>query len=126
MAKTNAKPKTARKAPRTTRAKNAGRATKKAAAASKPAKRVQPPRSKATKPAAAPAKARPETKQAVLIAQMQRKEGATIDELVRATGWQAHSVRGAISGALKKKLGLAVTSEKIEGRGRVYRIAAGG
>jgi hypothetical protein len=40
-----------------------------------------------------------------------------------ATGWQAHSVRGAISGALKKKLGLEVTSEKIDGRGRVYRIA---
>ena len=43
---------------------------------------------------------------------------------VKATGWQPHSVRGAISGALKKKLGLAVTSEKVEGRGRVYRIAA--
>ncbi len=38
------------------------------------------------------------------------------------TGWQAHSVRGAISGALKKKLGLAVTSERVGDRGRVYRI----
>jgi hypothetical protein len=124
MTKTNAK--TARKAPKTPRAKIAGRATKKAAASGKAAKQLQPPRTKATKPATAPAKARPETKQAILIAQMQRKEGATIGELVRVTGWQAHSVRGAISGALKKKLGLAVTSEKIEGRGRVYRIAAGG
>ncbi len=120
MAKTNAK--TARKAPKTPRTKNAGRATKKTAATSKAAKRVQPPRSKATNSTATVAKAQPETKQAILIAQMQRKDGATIDELVRATAWQAHSVRGAISGTLKKKLGIAVISEKIEGRGRVYRV----
>ncbi len=63
------------------------------------------------------------TKQALLIDLLKRKNGATIDELVGATGWQAHSVRGAISGALKKKLGLAVLSEKVEGRGRTYRIA---
>jgi hypothetical protein len=68
------------------------------------------------------ANARPGTKQALLIDLLKRKDGATIDELVQATGWQAHSVRGAISGTLKKKLGLAVTSEKVEGRGRVYRI----
>jgi hypothetical protein len=41
---------------------------------------------------------------------------------MEATGWQAHSVRGAISGALKKKLKLKVASEVVEGRGRVYRI----
>jgi hypothetical protein len=41
---------------------------------------------------------------------------------VKATGWQPHSVRGAISGNLKKKLGLAVVSDKVEARGRVYRI----
>ena len=50
-------------------------------------------------------------------------EGATIEEIVAATGWQPHTVRGALAGALKKKLGLEVTSEKVEGRGRVYRIA---
>jgi hypothetical protein len=50
-------------------------------------------------------------------------KGATIAEIIDATGWQAHTVRGALSGALKKKLGLNVTSEKVEGRGRVYRIA---
>ena len=48
--------------------------------------------------------------------------GATIDEIVAATGWQAHTVRGAFAGALKKKLGLEVTSEKVEGRGRVYSL----
>ncbi len=66
---------------------------------------------------------RPGTKQALLIDLLTRKKGATIEEIVEATGWQPHSVRGAISGALKKKLGLAVTSEKVGGRGRVYRIA---
>ncbi len=62
------------------------------------------------------------TKQALMIDLLKRKKGATIEEIVEATGWQAHSVRGAISGALKKKLGLAVTSEKVQARGRVYRI----
>jgi len=75
---------------------------------------------------AADANARPGTKQALLIHLMKRKNGATIDEIVEAIGWQAHSVRGAISGALKKKLGLPVTSIKVEGRGRVYRIAGHG
>ena len=40
------------------------------------------------------------------------------------TSWQNHTVRGAVAGALKKKLGLDVISEKIEGRGRVYRLPA--
>ena len=62
------------------------------------------------------------TKQAQIIAMLQRPEGATIAEIVEATGWLAHTVRGAISGALKKKLGLPVTTEKVEGRGTVYRI----
>lgn len=71
---------------------------------------------------AAPA-VRPGTKQALLIDLLQRKRGASIDEIVEATGWQAHSVRGAISGTLKKKLGLSVSSERLDDRGRVYRIA---
>lgn len=68
---------------------------------------------------------RPNTKQASLIALLRRKRGATIAELSDATGWQAHSVRGAISGTLKKKLGLIVASEAVDGRGRVYRIVEG-
>ncbi|CAN5225978.1 hypothetical protein BH11PSE2_BH11PSE2_17130 [soil metagenome] len=56
-----------------------------------------------------------------LIRLLRRPEGAQISDLMAATGWQAHSVRGAISGSLKKKLGLTVTSEKSES-GRTYRI----
>ena len=69
-----------------------------------------------------PTPTRTGTKQAALIAMLRAPGGATIDEIVEATGWQAHTVRGAMSGALKKKLGLTITSEKIEGRGRVYRL----
>jgi hypothetical protein len=62
------------------------------------------------------------SKQSLLIDMLRRPEGATIDQIVEATGWQRHTVRGAISGALKKKLGLNVTSEKVEGLGRTYKI----
>ena len=65
---------------------------------------------------------RADTKQALLIGMLQRPEGATVAEVVAATGWQPHTVRGAISGALKKRLGLTVTSEEDEERGRVYRV----
>ena len=66
---------------------------------------------------------RPGTKQTLLIDLLKRKNGATIAEAVDALGWQPHSVRGAISGTLKKKLGLNVTSAAMENRGRVYQIA---
>ena len=62
------------------------------------------------------------TKKAAIIALLQRPEGASVAEIVAATGWLAHSVRGMISGALKKKLGLPILSEKVEGRGTVHRI----
>lgn len=70
----------------------------------------------------APVQRRKGTKQETLIEMLRAEGGATIDEIVEATGWQAHTVRGAMSGALKKKLGLTITSEKIEGRGRVYKL----
>lgn len=62
------------------------------------------------------------TKQGMLIAMLQARAGATMDEIISATGWQAHTARGAMSGALGKKLGLIVTSAKEDSRGRVYRI----
>ena len=61
------------------------------------------------------------SKQAQVIGLLQRPEGATIDEMASAMGWQRHTVRGLISGALKKKLGLDVISQKTD-RGRCYRI----
>ena len=65
---------------------------------------------------------RPGTKLAIMISLLIRKSGATIVQLTDATGWQAHSVRGAISGTLKKKHGMIISSEAVSGRGRVYRI----
>jgi predicted ArsR family transcriptional regulator len=65
---------------------------------------------------------RSDSKQAKLIELLKRPEGATIDEIVKKFEWQPHTVRGAFAGALKKKLGLTVVSEKSESRGRVYRI----
>ncbi|PZX36294.1 uncharacterized protein DUF3489 [Roseinatronobacter thiooxidans] len=62
------------------------------------------------------------TKQAQVIALLQRPEGASIAEIVAATGWLAHSARGLISGGLKKKLGLQITTQKEQGRGSVYRM----
>ena len=69
-----------------------------------------------------PARRRTGTKQEALIAMLRAEGGATIDEIVAALEWQPHTARGAISGALKKKLGLEVTSEKVEARGRVYSL----
>lgn len=54
---------------------------------------------------------------------LRRPAGATLEQMMNATGWQAHSVRGAMSGSLKKKQGLAITSEKTDGK-RIYRVAA--
>ena len=60
----------------------------------------------------------------LLVSLLRQSDGATIDAMMNATGWQAHSVRGAISGSVKKTLGLNVLSEKTDA-GRVYRIIAG-
>ena len=62
------------------------------------------------------------SKQGAVIAMLCRPEGATVDEVASAMGWQRHTVRGLFSGTLKKKLGLALVSAQ-EDRGRVYRIA---
>lgn len=82
------------------------------------------PKSKAaedTKPSG-PGTPKP-TKLTILVGLLRQPKGATIEEMQEATGWQAHSVRGAMSGSLKKAKGLTVTSEK-SGNTRVYRISA--
>jgi hypothetical protein len=67
------------------------------------------------------------SKQARLIQALKAPHGASIDALTRLTGWQPHTVRGSISGVLRKKLGLTVTSETpTEGGQRVYRIVEAG
>jgi len=71
---------------------------------------------------AKPPTPRARIKQALLIAMLRRPDGATMEEILAATQWLAHTARGAISGVMKKKLGLVVTSAKTEGCGTVYRI----
>ncbi|MEW5890354.1 MAG: DUF3489 domain-containing protein [Pseudomonadota bacterium] len=66
---------------------------------------------------------RANSKQALVIEMLRRPEGATVRQISEATGWQAHTVRGALAGALKKKLGLAIVSEKPKGGERVYRVS---
>ena len=61
------------------------------------------------------------SKQDEVITMLRRPEGATVDEVASAMGWQRHTVRGLFSGTLKKKLGLTLASAQEE-RGRVYRI----
>lgn len=65
---------------------------------------------------------RPKSKLAILIDLLRRAEGMTIAQAIEATSWQAHSVRGALAGSIKKKLGQDVASEKVDGQ-RIYRIA---
>jgi hypothetical protein len=69
---------------------------------------------------------RENSKQAQMIELLKRPDGATLNQLIEATGWQAHTVRGAMAGALKKKLGLTITSDKAAGQERTYRISSEG
>lgn len=69
--------------------------------------------------------ARAGTKKAAVVALIERPKGATLAELQKATGWQAHSVRGFLSATLGKQLGLAIESLRREDGQRVYRLAGG-
>ena len=79
-------------------------------------------KTQAPKPAAAKPAAKHQTKQVQLLALLRRPQGVTIDQAAKALAWQPHSVRGVISGVLKKRLGLTVTSVKSEA-GRLYRTS---
>ena len=72
----------------------------------------------ATKP-----RTRENSKQATVVQMLTRGEGATVQQIMESTGWQAHTVRGTFAGALKKKLGLNIVSAKDATGERVYRIA---
>jgi hypothetical protein len=67
--------------------------------------------------------AAPETKQAIVLGLLRRQDGASIPQIIDATGWQPHSVRGFFAGALKKRLGIEVFSEKGEDGVRRYHVA---
>lgn len=75
-------------------------------------------------PQPAPATGCKTSKQDILVAMLKRPEGASIAEIMAATNWQPHSIRGAIAGVVRKKLDLEVTSEKHETRGRIYTVCA--
>jgi hypothetical protein len=104
------------------KAKKSGTGTSSASKARRhPARTSGGRKARGGKAAASPA-ARAGSKQAKLVELLRNAKGASIAEMVKATGWQAHSVRGVMSGVLKKRLGLTITSTKEE-RGRVYRVA---
>jgi hypothetical protein len=66
---------------------------------------------------------RENSKQAQVLAMLSRPNGATIADICASTGWQAHTTRGFFAGAVKKKLGLTLVSEKVDQGDRVYRVA---
>ena len=68
--------------------------------------------------------ARDGSKAAQVLDLLKRTEGATLAEVMKATGWQAHSVRGFLSGTVSKKLRLAVTSAKVKDGERTYSVKA--
>jgi len=88
---------------------------------SKPAEKPSSARTVAAEMNSAPHEARV-TKRDRVLGLLSKSEGVTIAEIMQATDWQQHSVRGFLAGTVKKKLGFTLTSSKAEGELRRYRI----
>jgi len=110
-------PKGSPKAAGAKRARNVAPRKGKAGTKAKPPKKAPKSAKKATG-------ARDGSKAATILDLLKRKDGATLKELMKVSGWQAHSVRGFLSGTVGKKLGLAVTSTKGEDGERTYSLKA--
>jgi hypothetical protein len=109
---------------------------------SKPARKTMPSKQPPREVAATKAKGRPNsikpastsagqsaprtTKQELVLTLLSRKEGTSVDDIMKATSWQVHSVRGFFAGTVKKKLGFTLTSSKAKGAKRLYRIEVRG
>ena len=102
----------------------AGKKTRVARSKPKPARKAKRAKQAAKGGKRAAAAARRGSKTAKVLDLLKRPGGASLKQLMKATGWQPHSVRGFLSGTLKKKMGLKLESSRREGEERAYRLPA--
>jgi hypothetical protein len=110
-------------APKKAASKKGAKPEKKTPTAKRGAKQAAPRKAAATRKASPAAVPREGSKKQIVLDLLRRKDGATMAELAKATGWANHSIRGFISGTVGKKMALTVESTKNDAGDRVYHIA---